>query len=305
MVSEEMTDWGISMKTVEVQDIQPSPSMQQAMEQQAAAERERKATVTRAEGAKQAAILEADGRLESAKRDAEAEVTLADASKKAILLVKETTEDSALPLTFLLGQRYIDAIKDMSVSPNSKFVVLPADIQEAVRGTLGRVTGPERLIVDFPQTAQSVARLADALLRRRLVPFLGLLQVPRQPLTLLIEPPQIKLCKTEVLARRAPKPFRGLHAVLGDAVAELIGDPQIVLRQNMPLLRRQSGTISPPPSCPSQRRGLRHARHPSCIAPARNPAQRNGGTISRQNSGLSKKSSVLSCQAAKAYCAGA
>ena len=56
------------------------------MEQQAAAERERKAMIIRAEGAKQASILEAEGRFESAKRDADAEVALADASKKRLVL---------------------------------------------------------------------------------------------------------------------------------------------------------------------------------------------------------------------------
>src|SRR5690606_39497651 len=69
-IADEAVDWGLTVKSVEIQDIKPSESMQRAMEMQAAAERERKATVTRAEGAKQAAILEAEARLESAKRDA-------------------------------------------------------------------------------------------------------------------------------------------------------------------------------------------------------------------------------------------
>ena len=112
------------------------------MEIQAAAERDRKAMITRSEGAKQSAILEAEGRLESAKRDAEAEVTLADASKQAILLIKETTDDPALPLGYLLGQRYVDAMKEMAASEGGKFVVLPADLQEAVRGILGRRIAP-------------------------------------------------------------------------------------------------------------------------------------------------------------------
>ena len=142
MVADEMASWGITIKTVEIQDIQPSDSMQQAMEQQAAAERDRKAMITRSEGAKQSAILEAEGRLESAKRDAEAEVTLADASKQAILLIKETTDDPALPLGYLLGQRYVDAMKEMAASEGGKFVVLPADLQEAVRGILGRRIAP-------------------------------------------------------------------------------------------------------------------------------------------------------------------
>ena len=134
MVAEDMAGWGITLKTVEIQDIQPSPSMQQSMEQQAAAERDRKAMITRSEGAKQSAILEAEGRLESAKRDAQAEVALAEASKKAILLVKETTEDKTLPLTYLLGQRYMTTLKEIAASENRVFVLLPADIQQAVRG---------------------------------------------------------------------------------------------------------------------------------------------------------------------------
>ena len=137
-LSGEMRDWGLTLKSVEIQDIQPSSSMQTAMEQQAAAERDRKAMVTRAEGAKQSSILEAEGRLESAKRDAQAEVALADASKKAILLVKETTTDDALPLVFLLGQRYVGAMQHLAESPNGKFIVLPADLQEAVKGLMAR-----------------------------------------------------------------------------------------------------------------------------------------------------------------------
>ena len=50
-VANEAMDWGLTVKSVEIQDIKPSPSMQKAMEMQASAERERKATVTRADGA--------------------------------------------------------------------------------------------------------------------------------------------------------------------------------------------------------------------------------------------------------------
>lgn len=136
MLSSDMQDWGVALKSVEIQDIKPSPSMQQAMEQQAAAERERKAVVTRAEGAKQAAILEAEGRLESAKRDADAEVKLAEGSKLAIMQVRETTDDPSLPLTYLLGQRYVSAMQDMASSPAGRYIVLPADLLESVRGLL-------------------------------------------------------------------------------------------------------------------------------------------------------------------------
>ena len=51
-ISDDIADWGITLKTVEIQDINPSGTMQAAMEEQAAAERQRRATVTRADGDK-------------------------------------------------------------------------------------------------------------------------------------------------------------------------------------------------------------------------------------------------------------
>ena len=137
-MSEQTEDWGITVRSVEIQDIKPSPNMQAAMERQAAAERERKADVTRAEGAKQAAILEAQARQESAKLDAAAQVNLAEASAQAITLVKNAVGNDVTPAMYLLGERYIGAMENLSASENAKLVVLPADLQEAVRGMLGR-----------------------------------------------------------------------------------------------------------------------------------------------------------------------
>ncbi|MBT5103143.1 MAG: SPFH/Band 7/PHB domain protein [Porticoccaceae bacterium] len=135
-ISEDIADWGITLKTVEIQDIQPSGTMQSAMEEQAAAERQRRATVTRADGEKTAAILEADGRLEASRRDAEAKVVLAEATKTALERVNEAIQDKELPAMYLLGEKYIEAIHSMSKSENSKLVVLPADIPAAVRGIM-------------------------------------------------------------------------------------------------------------------------------------------------------------------------
>jgi regulator of protease activity HflC (stomatin/prohibitin superfamily) len=138
-ISDEAIDWGLTIKSVEIQDIKPSESMVKSMELQAAAERERKAVVTKAEGAKQAMILEAEGRLESAKRDAVAQVTLAESSAQAIKNVASAVGDRDTPMLFLLGEKYIQALDKMSASQNSKIVVLPADIQETLRGILGKV----------------------------------------------------------------------------------------------------------------------------------------------------------------------
>jgi regulator of protease activity HflC (stomatin/prohibitin superfamily) len=136
-ISDDISDWGITLKTVEIQDIKPSGTMQKAMEEQAAAERERRAMVTRADGEKAAAVLQAEGRLEASKRDAQAQVVLAEATQLAIRKVTDAVKENELPAVYLLGEKYVDALKNISASANSKVVVLPADLPAAVRGIMG------------------------------------------------------------------------------------------------------------------------------------------------------------------------
>ncbi|MFB2538324.1 SPFH domain-containing protein [Acinetobacter sp. c3-l95] len=137
-ISDDIADWGITLKTVEIQDIKPSITMQSAMEAQAAAERQRRATVTRADGEKQAAILEAEGRLEASRRDAEAQVVLAQASQQAISMVSAAVGDKEIPVAYLLGEQYVKAMQDMAKSNNAKTVVLPADVLNTIRGVMGQ-----------------------------------------------------------------------------------------------------------------------------------------------------------------------
>lgn len=138
-ISDDLADWGITLRGVEIQDINPSDTMQQAMEAQAAAERQRRATVTRAEGDKEAAILEADGRLAAAERDAKAKEVQAEASKMALQLVLESagTGHEEIAIGYLLGESYIKAIQQSATSPNAKTILLPADLQASIRGLIG------------------------------------------------------------------------------------------------------------------------------------------------------------------------
>jgi regulator of protease activity HflC (stomatin/prohibitin superfamily) len=138
-IIDDVADWGVTVKSVEIQDINPSESMQDSMERQAAAERERRAIETTAEGNKNAAILEADGKLEAAKREAQAQIALANASGEAINIITENIKDQELPAMFLLGDRYINSLEEISKSENSKFVIYPADLQGAIKGMLGNV----------------------------------------------------------------------------------------------------------------------------------------------------------------------
>jgi regulator of protease activity HflC (stomatin/prohibitin superfamily) len=137
-ISDEAIDWGLTVKSVEIQDIKPSQSMQKAMEMQAAAERERKAMVTKAEGEKQATILQAEARLEAAQRDAQAQVTLAEASAEAIRRVSQAIGAEEAPMRYMLGEKYILALAKLAESGNAKTILIPGDVQETIRAVLGR-----------------------------------------------------------------------------------------------------------------------------------------------------------------------
>src|SRR5512138_3718929 len=136
VISDDVAAWGIVVKTVEIQDIKPSPTMQQAMEQQAGAERLRRAAITEAEGKKAAAILnaegqkqaaiqEAEGKLEASRRDAEAKIIMANATRDAIRQVTEGIGNHELPALYLLGERYVEAVRQLANSPNAKTLLLP------------------------------------------------------------------------------------------------------------------------------------------------------------------------------------
>lgn len=138
-IIDDVADWGVTIKSVEIQDINPSGSMQESMERQAAAERERRAIETTAEGNKNAAILEAKGKLEASKLEAEAQIALANASATAIEMISDAVKGKELPAMFLLGDRYINSLEKMSNSTNSKIIIYPADIQSSIKGMLGSI----------------------------------------------------------------------------------------------------------------------------------------------------------------------
>jgi regulator of protease activity HflC (stomatin/prohibitin superfamily) len=147
-IAPDLEDWGLTVKSIEIQDIKPSTTMQASMERQAAAERIRRAAITEAEGEKQAAILTAEGKkqamilaaegdLESSRRQAEARILLADATKAALTLVQQGIGAEQLPALYLLGEKYIAALQELGVSANAKTVILPADLPAALQGMFG------------------------------------------------------------------------------------------------------------------------------------------------------------------------
>ena len=147
-IRDSLSGWGLTLGNLEVQDIRPSQNLQEAMERQAAADREREATVmiadgekkaaiAKAEGMKEAAILEAQGKLEASKLEAQAKVELADGDRKAMMIVTQGLVGGETAPHYLLAQRYIDSMEKLGNSQNSKVVFMPADWQQSLAGAVG------------------------------------------------------------------------------------------------------------------------------------------------------------------------
>ena len=141
-ILDEATDkWGVKVNRVELQDITPPPDIQQAMEKQMRAERDRRAAILTAEGDKRSTILEAEGAREAeiniaegerrgailrAEGEAEARVKVATAEAQAITLVTEAiTKTKGDPANYLIAVRYIETLKEMVSGTNNKVIYMP------------------------------------------------------------------------------------------------------------------------------------------------------------------------------------
>ena len=138
------------MTRIEIKDIAPPRDLVDAMARQMKAERdkrasileaegERQAEILRAEGDKQAAILEAEGRKEAAFRDAEARERLAEAEAKATHMVSQAIQRGSIQaVNYFVAQKYVEAVKDIAMSPNQKVLFLPLEASNLL-GALGGV----------------------------------------------------------------------------------------------------------------------------------------------------------------------
>jgi regulator of protease activity HflC (stomatin/prohibitin superfamily) len=140
MTLDHATDpWGVKVNRVELRKIEPPANLVQAMNLQMTAERERRATVARAngereaevaraEGAKQARVLEAEGRLAAALKDAEARVALAEAEAKATRVVAQAAEGpGGEALRYFVATKYVDAINALASNPSGRTLVMPIE----------------------------------------------------------------------------------------------------------------------------------------------------------------------------------
>lgn len=126
IILDEATDpWGIKINRVELKNILPPKDIQEAMEKQMRAERERRESILKAEGEKKSAILIAEGEKESkilrAQADREAQLLAADAAKQARILAAEA-EKAAL---IAEGEGRAKAIELINqAKPNNQYVTL-------------------------------------------------------------------------------------------------------------------------------------------------------------------------------------
>jgi regulator of protease activity HflC (stomatin/prohibitin superfamily) len=135
---DEVTErWGVKVTNVEVREIIPPPTVQEAMTRQMSAERTRRAVVTEADGTKQAAITVAEGNKQSAILNAEGERQAAILRAEGFSLALSKIFEVAQGLDAnTMSLQYLEALKQIGSSPSTKFVV-PVELANLLSGVSG------------------------------------------------------------------------------------------------------------------------------------------------------------------------
>jgi regulator of protease activity HflC (stomatin/prohibitin superfamily) len=132
--------WGIRVNRVELKAIDPPASIQDSMEKQMRADREKRATILQAEGARQSEILQAEGEKQSAILRAEgqkqATMLQAEGQAKAIETVFSAIHEGK-PDAELLAYQYLQMLPQIAQGESNKLWIIPSELQSAV----GRVAG--------------------------------------------------------------------------------------------------------------------------------------------------------------------
>jgi regulator of protease activity HflC (stomatin/prohibitin superfamily) len=127
--------WGIRVNRVEIKSIDPPASVQQAMEMQMRAEREKRAAILTAEGVRQSAILTAEGAKQSAILTAEgaarAAVVRAEGEASAVQTVFEAIH-RADPDPKLLAYQYLQVLPQIAASPSNSLWIIPSELTNAM-----------------------------------------------------------------------------------------------------------------------------------------------------------------------------
>src|SRR6266545_1884617 len=171
IILDEATDkWGVKVTRVDVKNINPPEDVRITMEKQMTAERNRRALVLQAEGEKQAAIARAEGEKQAA-------ITRAEGEKQAAILQAEgqaqarltaaTAEAESIsriadgitvgnPAQYLIMMKYIESLREMSRSNNSKVIFMPVETSSVLSsiGAFKEVFGDQESVNVQPRLRQ-------------------------------------------------------------------------------------------------------------------------------------------------------
>jgi regulator of protease activity HflC (stomatin/prohibitin superfamily) len=162
--------WGLRVSRVELKAIEPPTSIQDSMEKQMRADRDKRAAILSAEGAKQSAILTAEGAKQAAvlraRGEAEAAVVRAEADAKA-QAVRAHGQAEAISTVFkaihdgnpdqkLLSYQYMQMLPEIARGDSNKVWIVPSEIGKALEG-IGGLLSPRQ------ETASADSQLPDDL----------------------------------------------------------------------------------------------------------------------------------------------
>ena len=156
ILDEATNKWGVKVNRVELQDIIPPTDIQNAMEKQMKAERDRRAAILEAEGLKKSAVLKAEGEKEAAINRAEgdkqanilraegvaqARILEADGEKEAIHRIISALADKGQPDKYLIAMKYLETMKAITSGKDNKVVYMPYE----ATGILSSVDGIKQM----------------------------------------------------------------------------------------------------------------------------------------------------------------
>ncbi|AJM77671.1 SPFH domain-containing protein [Rathayibacter toxicus] len=151
--------WGIRVGRVELKAIEPPVSIQDSMEKQMRAERDRRALILTAEGTKQSQILNAEGQRQAAiltaEGEAKAAILRAEGEAKAITTVFHAIHEGR-PDAELLAYQYLQTLPKIADGSANTLWVVPSELTEALKG-VGAAFG-QKVVTHQQDTAEAPSR---------------------------------------------------------------------------------------------------------------------------------------------------